>query len=129
MHLPDGLRLTGALMAALGALLLVDAFVRFVAEGAGTPAPAAPTDRLVVGCLYRWVRNPMYLAVLATILGQALLGRPLLLAHAVVVGIAVAAFVRRYEEPTLADRYGAAYDDYRQRVPARLPRRPARRDR
>jgi protein-S-isoprenylcysteine O-methyltransferase Ste14 len=72
----------------------------------------------------------MYLAILATILGQALLlGRPLLLAHAVVVGIAVAAFVRRYEEPTLADRYGAAYDDYRQRVPARLPRRPARRDR
>jgi protein-S-isoprenylcysteine O-methyltransferase Ste14 len=114
MHLPDGLRLTGALMAALGALLLVDAFVRFVAEGAGTPAPVAPTDRLVVGGPYRWVRNPMYLAVLATILGQALLGRPLLLAHAVVVGIAVAAFVRRYEEPTLADRYGAAYDDYRQ---------------
>jgi protein-S-isoprenylcysteine O-methyltransferase Ste14 len=124
-HLPSGLRLIGALVVAIGALLLVNAFVRFVAEGAGTPAPVAPTDRLVVGGLYRWVRNPMYLAVLATILGQALLlGRPLLVGYAVVVGIAVAAFVRFYEEPTLADRYGAAYEDYRRSVPAWLPRRP-----
>jgi protein-S-isoprenylcysteine O-methyltransferase Ste14 len=128
-QLPYGLRPAGALTVAIGALLLIRAFVRFVAEGAGTPAPVAPTDRLVVGGMYRWVRNPMYLAVLATILGQALLlGRPVLLAYASVVAIAVASFVRWYEEPTLAARHGAAYDDYRRTVPPWLPRRPPRRD-
>ena len=52
--------------------MLVQAFARFVAEGHGTPAPVAPTDRLVMGGLYRYVRNPMYLAVVAAITGQAL---------------------------------------------------------
>jgi protein-S-isoprenylcysteine O-methyltransferase Ste14 len=67
-------------MVAIGAAVLIHAFVRFVREGVGTPAPAAPTQRLVVGGLYRYVRNPMYLAVLATITGQALiLGRPVML--------------------------------------------------
>ena len=41
-------------------------------EGPGTPAPVAPTERLVVGAVYRYVRNPMYLTVGATIVGQAL---------------------------------------------------------
>jgi protein-S-isoprenylcysteine O-methyltransferase Ste14 len=40
----------------------------------------------VVGGVYRYVRNPMYLAVGATILGQApLLGQPVLVAYAVTV--------------------------------------------
>jgi hypothetical protein len=60
-------------MVAIGAAVVIHAFVRFVREGVGTPAPAAPTQRLVVGGLYRYVRNPMYLAVLATITGQALI--------------------------------------------------------
>jgi hypothetical protein len=55
-----------------GAAMLIHAFARFVAEGLGTPAPVAPTAHLVVGGLYRYVRNPMYLAVIGTILGQAL---------------------------------------------------------
>ena len=58
-------------------------------EGVGTPAPVAPTEHLVVGGLYRYVRNPMYLAVVATILGQAaLLGQPVLLVWARVAGAA-----------------------------------------
>ena len=51
------------------------------------PASIAPTERLVVGGLYRYVRNPMYLAVVAAIIGQALiLGQPVLLAYAAAVG-------------------------------------------
>ncbi len=64
-------QIAGLIMLILGAIVLVQAFARFVTEGRGTPAPVAPTDRLVVGGLYRYVRNPMYLAVVATIAGQS----------------------------------------------------------
>ena len=74
------MRVAGLTMLILGAIVLVQAFARFVAEGHGTPAPLAPTERLVIGGLYRYVRNPMYLAVVAAITGQALaMGQPILL--------------------------------------------------
>ena len=127
----------GWLLIGSGTAVLLSAFARFVLEGLGTPAPVAPTERLVVGGLYRYVRNPMYLAVAAVIVGQALvLGRPVLFAYAALFGVvvwaAVAVFVRFYEEPTLARRFGADYDAYRRAVPGWWPRlrpwRPAARD-
>jgi len=117
------LRLAGLLLVGGGGIVLVQAFVRFVLEGAGTPAPVAPTEGLVVGGLYRYVRNPMYLAVAATIVGQALLlGSVVLLGYAAVFLAVVFAFVRGYEEPTLAGRYGAEYEAYRAAVPGWWPR-------
>jgi len=75
--------------------------------------------------LYRYVRNPMYLAVLAVITGQALLlSRPVLLGYAAAVAAAFTAFVHGYEQPTLARRYGARYQAYRQAVPGWWPRLP-----
>jgi protein-S-isoprenylcysteine O-methyltransferase Ste14 len=66
----------------------------------------------------------MYLAVLATILGQALvLYRPELLIYAAAAGLAMAAFARWYEEPALALQFGDEYDAYRRAVPAWCPRR------
>lgn len=116
-------RAVGAVLIAGGVAALVHAFARFVIEGVGTPAPAYPTERLVVGGLYRYVRNPMYLAVGATILGQALLlGQAVLVAYAGAFAVAVAAFVHGYEQPTLAHRFGAQYEAYRSAVPAWLPR-------
>ena len=114
----------GIVLLAAGVAVLLHAFARFVVEGLGTPAPVAPTERLVVGGLYRYVRNPMYLAVAATIVGQALiLGRPGLLLYALAFLLTVATFVRLYEEPTLARRYGAEYDAYRRAVGGWWPRR------
>jgi len=118
------LRVVGGVLIAAGVVVLVPAFVRFVAEGAGTPAPVAPTEHLVVGGLYRHVRNPMYLAVVATIVGQALaLGQSTLLLYAAAVAAAMAAFVHYYEEPALAHQFGARYRAYQQAVPAWWPRR------
>ena len=116
-------RVVGGLLVLAGLVVLVQAFVRFVVEGLGTPAPVAPTEHLVVGGLYRHVRNPMYVAVVAIIVGQALLlGRWSLLLYAPAVALAVAGFVRVYEEPVLHQRYGAEYDTYREAVPAWRPR-------
>jgi protein-S-isoprenylcysteine O-methyltransferase Ste14 len=110
-------------MLVAAAIVLVQAFGRFVTEGRGTPAPVAPTEWLVVGGLYRYVRNPMYLAVVAAITGQAMvLGSAALFGYDVAVAMTVAGFVRFYEEPTLARQFGAAYDAYRRAVPAWRPR-------
>ena len=117
------IRLLGAALILLGAIVLLEAFARFVFEGLGTPAPIAPTEQLVVGGLYRYVRNPMYLAVGATIVGQGLvLGRPLLFLYAAGFALAVVAFVHWYEEPTLLRQFGQQYETYRRAVPAWLPR-------
>lgn len=117
------LRVLGALITILATLFLISAFVRFVVEGLGTPAPVAPTEHLVVGGVYRYVRNPMYLAVTAAIVGQAmLLGRIELIVYAAVVGVLMWLFVRFYEEPYLAQRFGAEYDAYRRGVPGWWPR-------
>jgi protein-S-isoprenylcysteine O-methyltransferase Ste14 len=116
-------RVLGLVLCLGGAVVLVQAFARFVVEGLGTPAPVAPTDRLVVGGVYRYVRNPMYLAVLSVIVGQGLLlGRPVLLLYGVAFLTVTAAFVRGYEEPTLRRRYGADYEAYREAVPGWRPR-------
>ena len=122
---PLALRIAGGVLVAAGLPFLVHAFARFVTEGRGTPAPVAPTEALVVGGVYRWVRNPMYLAVGAVIAGQALLlGRWILAVWLAAFAVAVVAFVRLYEEPTLRSRHGAAYDEYRRSVPGWWPRRP-----
>ena len=114
----------GLLLVAIGLVVLLHAFARFVVEGLGTPAPVAPTERLVVGGLYRYVRNPMYLAVGAIILGQALaLGQAVLVPYAAAFGAAVAAFVHWYEEPTLSRTFGEQYERYCREVPAWWPRR------
>jgi protein-S-isoprenylcysteine O-methyltransferase Ste14 len=121
------LRVVGAVVLVAGVGVLLHAFARFVVEGLGTPAPVAPPRRLVVGGLYRYVRNPMYLAVAAAVVGQALLlGQLILVAYAVSVFAAFVAFVRLYEEPTLTRSFGADYDAYRRAVPAWWPRRPGR---
>jgi protein-S-isoprenylcysteine O-methyltransferase Ste14 len=105
-----------------GIVILLNAFVRF-ARADGTPAPPMPTAHLVVVGPYRHVRNPMYEAVLAIILGQALLFASWgTLIYAGLVFLAVALFVRFYEEPTLEDEYGEEYREYRRNVRGWIPR-------
>jgi protein-S-isoprenylcysteine O-methyltransferase Ste14 len=105
-----------------GVIVLLDAFVRF-ARADGTPAPPMPTVHLVVVGPYRYVRNPMYLAVLAIILGQALLfGSGGALLYGGIVLLAVVLFVRGYEEPTLELEYGDEYREFRRNVRGWIPR-------
>jgi protein-S-isoprenylcysteine O-methyltransferase Ste14 len=115
-------RLVGAALVVAGFAAIIHCFARFVAAR-GTPAPIAPTQRLVVDGLYRYVRNPMYVGVVTAATGQALwFGSLEVLAYGAVVWLTVAAFVRVYEEPTLRAQYGAQYDAYTREVPAWIPR-------
>jgi len=102
---------------------LLHAFAHFALAGRGTPAPVAPTERLVVSGIYRYVRNPMYLAVMSIIAGQALLWGSLLVAiYGVIAGATMISFVKVYEEPVLAEQFGADYVAYRNAVPGWWPR-------
>ena len=120
---PMAVRVLGAVILVVALPVLVSAFVRFVRDGLGTPAPVAPTERLVVSGAYRYVRNPMYVAVIGAVVGQALLlGQTALLGYAALVAFVVVSFVRLYEEPVLRRQFGDAYDAYRRAVPGWVPR-------
>jgi protein-S-isoprenylcysteine O-methyltransferase Ste14 len=116
-------RAVGILLIVVGLPGLVDSFVRFALQGLGTPAPIAPTQNLVVTGLYRYVRNPIYVAVVAIILGQAILfGDWRLMIYGGLMWLGFHAFVLAYEEPVLAQTFGAQYEEFRANVPRWIPR-------
>jgi protein-S-isoprenylcysteine O-methyltransferase Ste14 len=115
--------LAGALLLGLGLAALLESFARFALAGQGTPAPVLPTRRLVVTGLYRYVRNPMYLAVASIVLGQALiLGDSRLLTYAVCLWAIFHLFVLAYEEPTLRRSFPEDAEAFFRNVPRWLPR-------
>lgn len=121
-----GLELTrgvGAIVIVAGVLALVDAFARFALQGLGNPAPIAPPRNLVVSGLYRHVRNPIFVAVVAIILGQALLmGDWRLVVYGAILWLAFHVQVVVYEEPTLEQTFGSEYQAFCAAVPRWIPR-------
>ena len=120
---PGSARTVGlALMAlAFGGALWMG--VSFVVSGRGTPNPALPPERLVTGGLYRFVRNPGYVAVAAFMTGEVLwTGSMVLVGYGVVVMLGLHLFVVYYEEPGLRRRFGSDYRAYCDVVPRWIPR-------
>jgi protein-S-isoprenylcysteine O-methyltransferase Ste14 len=117
------LRIVGAILAVIGLSVLLDSFARFALQGLGTPAPVFPTRHLVITGLYRYVRNPMYVAVVSLILGQSLiLGNVRVLVYGALVWVSFHLFVLAYEEPTLRTTFGVEYLAYCANVPRWIPR-------
>jgi protein-S-isoprenylcysteine O-methyltransferase Ste14 len=117
------IRVLGALLIAAGLPVLLHSFARFAIQGRGTPAPVAPPERLVTSGLYRYVRNPMYVAVSLLIFGQALMfGSVPVLEYGAVVFLGFQLFVVAYEEPVLREKFGSEYDDYCKHVRGWWPR-------
>ncbi|WP_294011036.1 isoprenylcysteine carboxylmethyltransferase family protein [Sphingomonas sp.] len=113
----------GPLLIAAGLAGLVESFARFAIDGRATPAPVTPARKLIVGGLYRHVRNPMYVSVLAVIAGEALLfGEAELLVHAGIVWLVFHLFVRLHEEPAMRRSFPRDYAAYSAAVPRWLPR-------
>jgi protein-S-isoprenylcysteine O-methyltransferase Ste14 len=120
---PWPLRALGVALIALGVVLLLSCFARFALVGRGTPAPIAPPERLVVSGAYAHVRNPMYVALVALILGQAALLPDVRLAgYAALVWLVSHLFVLGYEEPTLRRSFPEDYRAFFAAVPRWIPR-------
>ena len=109
----------------LGLLPLAGGFVAllwcvrdFYVSGEGTLAPWAPPRKLVVVGLYRYTRNPMYIAVALVLLGWAWSFSSLgLFVYASVVAVAFHLRVLLGEEPWLARTHGNEWQQYASRVP------------
>jgi protein-S-isoprenylcysteine O-methyltransferase Ste14 len=115
----------GGFVVFIGIVLLLDCFIRFVREGNGTPMPWMPTEGMIASGPYRYVRNPMYVAVVAIVLGQAILFWNLpLLGYAAGLWIVFHFFVLLVEEPGLRRSYGPAFEAYADAVPRWIPRVP-----
>jgi protein-S-isoprenylcysteine O-methyltransferase Ste14 len=117
------LRIVGLVLIPAGVLVLLDSFARFAIQGLGTPAPVFPTRHLVVQGLYRYVRNPIYVALLLVVTGQALFfGSLRLLEYGAVLWLGFHLFVLAYEEPTLRATFGDEYKTFCAHVPRWIPR-------
>jgi protein-S-isoprenylcysteine O-methyltransferase Ste14 len=120
---PRALVALAAALMLLGLIPLFESIVRFVRVGRGTLVPTAPTARLVVSGLYRFVRNPMYVGVLVTLAGETILFRSEDLLIFLAAGwLAMHLFVCFYEEPSLTRRHPQEYPLYRRHVPRWLAR-------
>jgi len=119
-------RYAGVPLIAIGVLAYLRCAWDFAAVGRGTPAPWDPPRRLIMVGLYRYVRNPIFLALLLVVLGEALyLEGGILLFYAAFLFSAFHLRVTLFQEPALREQFGDAYEQYRARVPRWLPtRRP-----
>ncbi len=120
---PSVIRFAGLIPIASGALLYLWCAWDFTFTGRGTPAPFDPPKEIVVRGLYRHVRNPMYVAALLVLTGEAILFQSaLILIYAAIVFSAFHLWVISYEEPTLRRKFGESYQKYCLQVPRWIPR-------
>jgi len=123
---PSALTILAAVWWSLSLAALLHSIWAFAAHGRGTLAPVDPPRLLVVDGLYRYTRNPMYLAVLSSLIAASLLFRsPAILLYAALCGLCFHLFVVGYEEPALRAQFGSSFERYAQAVPRwGIARRP-----
>lgn len=120
---PGPARWVGLAAIVLGAAAELWCVWDFARIGRGTLAPVDPPKEVVRRGLYGWTRNPMYVAVVTAVLGEAVFfGAWALLVWGAVVLCLFQSFVVFYEEPTLRRAFGASYDEYCRDVPRWVPR-------
>jgi len=121
-------RAAGALLFAGGLGLSLYCSRLFARLGKGTPVPIDPPKELVASGLYRFSRNPIYVAQVSILVSYFLYsGELALLGYAAVWALLVQAFVVWVEEPGLRRRFGVSYDRYTREVPRWIGIRSRRR--
>jgi protein-S-isoprenylcysteine O-methyltransferase Ste14 len=110
---------------AVGVVLYLWCVLVFSAVGRGTPGVWDPPRRVVAAGPYRWVRNPIYIAALLIVSGEAWLFLSAdLLIYAAVLAAGFHLLVTCYEEPRLRARFGEEYETYLRTVRRWIPRPP-----
>jgi protein-S-isoprenylcysteine O-methyltransferase Ste14/pimeloyl-ACP methyl ester carboxylesterase len=117
-------RTIGLIVLITGVFLLLWCVRDFFVSGKGTLAPWDPPKHLVSVGLYRFSRNPMYVAVSLVLMGWSLSYRSAALElYTLAVIILFHLRVVFGEEPWLARTHGDEWREYRERVPRWLFRR------
>ena len=87
-----------------------------------TPVIEQP-KKFIVGGLYKYCRNPMYLAEIGIFIGLFfVLGYILLLTFPIIAFIIIHIFNTNVEEPELFKVFGGKYSNYTKNVPRWLPK-------
>ena len=113
----------GVCLLAVATLLYFRCVWDFAVSGGGTPAPIDAPKRLVTNGVYRYSRNPIYVAVLVAVAGWAsLFQAPVLLIYGVALFALYAVIIQRHEEPHLAREFGEEFTAYKASTGRWLPR-------
>ncbi len=115
----NSLQVPGALRWGLGASLIIlgNLVVWLGVARLGMRATSGGTDTLVTTGLYRYSRNPQYLADIGILAGWAVLSASLVALPIVAGGILILLLVPLAEEPWLEDVYGDAFRSYCKTTP------------
>jgi protein-S-isoprenylcysteine O-methyltransferase Ste14 len=116
-QIPGG-RVLGSALVLGGIAVLAYCGGLFSRVGKGTPVPLEPPNHLVIQGLYRFSRNPMYVAQVAYLLGLfSYRGELALALYAAIYAAVIHTSVVRSEEPELRQRFGEEYVCYTREVP------------
>ena len=116
-----GVRLFGLVLIALGFVIYIICSGSFVFIGKGTPIPFTPTKELIVTGLYRFVRNPLYIAGVLVLTGEAILFQSLGILIYCLVMFGIFNVHVRMEETSLTEKFGASYQEYCKSVDRWIP--------
>ncbi|MBU1002034.1 MAG: isoprenylcysteine carboxylmethyltransferase family protein [Proteobacteria bacterium] len=121
---PRGLEVLVGAPSLIGSILLLSWAVRTQWRHGGTPAPTAPTQRLITTGPYAHTRNPIQLGAMFYYLGLMTLISSLTAGlGGFLFGLIAGSFWhRRVEEQELTARFGPDYERYRREVPFLFPR-------
>lgn len=108
----------GYVLTVIGLALLIWCVRDFFVSGRGTLAPWDPPKRLVVVGLYRFTRNPMYVAITLFLCGWILaVGSTGLAIYTAILVVGFHLRVVFYEEPRMEKQFGDEWKTYSASVP------------
>jgi protein-S-isoprenylcysteine O-methyltransferase Ste14 len=115
------LRYFGICFIILGTIIGITCSIGFVVQGKGSPIPFSPTKELVVTGIYRYVRNPLYIAGSSVLIGETLFFQSFGLLIYFIIMFGVFYFQAFMEEKHLENEFGETYNHYRETVPGWIP--------
>ena len=122
------IRLLGLFPILLGSAIYVTCSGSFLFIGRSSPIPFTQTKRLIVKGFYRYVRNPLYIAGVLVLVGEAVLFQSIGISIYCLTMFGMFNLHVHMEETFLASEFGAEYDRYRNSVPRWIPRLTPYRD-